>query len=113
MRAILAGRSDVALVETHAPGEARELAARAVARGSLRVIAGGGDGTVNEVVNGLIVDERAGATLAIVPLGTGNDLARSLSLPTDADAALALALDGATRALDLIAAESEGRTHYG
>ena len=113
LRATVAARQDVALFETRDPGDARKLAQRAVANGTKRVIAGGGDGTINEIVNGLVLDGRASIPLGIVPLGTGNDLARTLALPTEPNAAFQLALTGRPRALDLIAAETEGRTHYG
>ena len=113
LRATLAARADVELLETHAPGDARHLASRAVASGSRRVIAAGGDGTINEVVNGLVVDGRVSVAFGVVPLGTGNDLARTLALPTDLEAALNLALTGSPRALDLIVTETQGRSHYG
>ncbi len=113
LRTTVATRAEVGLFETQKPGDGRDLARRAVERGSTRVIAGGGDGTINEVVNGLVVDGRASVPLGIVPLGTGNDLARTLALPTDPDTAFALALTGSPRALDLIAADAEGRTSYG
>lgn len=64
------------------------------------VIAAGGDGTVNEVAGGLHASG-APAALAIVPLGTGNDVARLLGVPTPA-AALAALAEGVTRRIDLI-----------
>jgi diacylglycerol kinase (ATP) len=110
---VLADRHDVVMVETRAPGDARDLAARAAVAGCTRVIAAGGDGTVSEVVNGLFAERQAATTLGVVPLGTGNDLARTLALPTDAVAALRLALDGAARRIDVIEAETDERTFYG
>lgn len=67
------------LVETHMRGEARTLTYHAVAQGYELVVAVGGDGTINEVVNGLLDgQQRLGktATLAIVPLGTASDFAK-------------------------------------
>jgi diacylglycerol kinase (ATP) len=114
LHAVLAARRDVAVVETRAPGDARDLAARARIAGCPRVVAAGGDGTVSEVVSGLLA-EAAGheTTLGIVPLGTGNDLARTLALPSDTEAALRLALDGAARPIDVIEARAEGRVFHG
>ena len=65
-----AGGLDVEVLNTERPDHATELAAAA---GDLLVAAAGGDGTVNEVVNGL----SDGATLGILPLGTANVLAKS------------------------------------
>lgn len=77
---------------------ARELARNAVARGATLVIAAGGDGTIEEVATALI---HSPATLGILPLGTMNNLARSLGIPLDLpNAALLLAI-GATRHIDV------------
>lgn len=86
---------------TQQPGDAEELAADAAAGAYDRVVAIGGDGTIHEVVNGLMTVEQPPA-LAVIPLGTGNDLARTLALPDDPLEALALVPDGKTRGLDLI-----------
>jgi len=59
----------------------------------------GGDGSVNEVVNG--VAGRSGVELAVIARGTGWDFARSLGLPHKVDDAVAVALRGRTRAIDL------------
>jgi YegS/Rv2252/BmrU family lipid kinase len=63
-------------------------------------VAVGGDGTVNEVVNGL-VDADGQAELAIVPRGTGVDFVRSFEIPAKLDDALSIALAGRTRTIDL------------
>ncbi|MCS6888937.1 MAG: diacylglycerol kinase family lipid kinase [Chloroflexus sp.] len=67
------------LVTTHARGGATELAIQAMNRGVSRIVAVGGDGTINEVVNG-IIDSRRGGQVAfgIIPLGTGSDFVKSL-----------------------------------
>lgn len=70
------------LVFTAGPGDATRLAREAAAAGRKWVIAVGGDGTINEVVNGLIVNDRpvnADTALSIVMRGTGNDFRRSLT----------------------------------
>jgi lipid kinase YegS len=59
------------------------------------IIAAGGDGTVNEVVNGIArAEAETKPRLAVVPLGTANDFAKGLQLPNDIDAAIKLAVEG-------------------
>jgi len=72
------------LKATTAPGDARRLAAQSVGEGFDSIVAAGGDGTVNEVLNGL-GDAPGGfarARLGVLPLGTVNVFAREFSLPT-------------------------------
>jgi diacylglycerol kinase (ATP) len=99
---------DTVLHETTRAGEAGELAAAAVREGHVgRVIAGGGDGTVSEIVNALANSHVA---LGILPLGTGNDLARTLGIPLDdLSAALAIAQTGNVRPMDLVLAEADDK----
>lgn len=70
-------RLDYRIVVTEAPGHATALARRAIAESAGAVVAVGGDGTVNEVLNGL--DNKT--SLGIVATGTCNDIARNLGLP--------------------------------
>ena len=79
---------------TERPQHATELATLA---GSRLVVAAGGDGTINEILNGLQRD----ATLGILPLGTANVLARELGLPLNAEAACQRILAGKTRWIDV------------
>jgi diacylglycerol kinase (ATP) len=90
------------IVETTAPGSASELAAQAAAEGADVVAVAGGDGTLGEAVNGLVGTE---ARLGLLPLGTGNDFARSLGIGTDLARAVHTLFHGAPRAVDL------GRAH--
>ena len=84
------------------PGHAADLAERAAADGAALVVAGGGDGTVNEAVNGLMrADPERRPELATIPRGTGKDFARSFRIPRKIDEALAVARDGATRTVDV------------
>lgn len=92
-----AGVDVSALVTTH-PGHATELARSAVASGATVVVAWGGDGTVNEVANGLAFSQVA---LGIVPAGSGNGLGRELRLSPVPERALAAALSGPVRPMDL------------
>jgi lipid kinase YegS len=83
-------------------GDAARLVAEATREGIERVIAGGGDGSVNEVAAGLMaVDASARPALGILPLGTANDFATACRIPVDAAAALALAVTAAPVAVDL------------
>jgi len=73
------------LVYTKHPGHARELAANAVKEGYDVVVAVGGDGTVNEVASSVVGTDTA---LGIVPLGSGNGLARHLGIPLQKEKAI-------------------------
>jgi diacylglycerol kinase family enzyme len=74
------------------------LARRAAGDGAVLVLASGGDGTVMACADGLA---GSGVPLAIIPAGTGNLLARNLGLPLNLDEALAVALTGTDRGLDV------------
>ncbi|MDD4004584.1 MAG: diacylglycerol kinase family lipid kinase [Elusimicrobiaceae bacterium] len=87
-----------------ARGDARRLAADAVRQGVDVVVAAGGDGTINEVVQSLA---HTNTTLGIVALGSGNGLARSLGLSLDCRAAARKILDGAVSVIDLGRANGE------
>ncbi len=65
---------------TAAPGQAEELALQAAHSGFATVAAAGGDGTVHEVVNGLLRAQRPEVVLAVIPVGSANDYAVSLGL---------------------------------
>ena len=87
---------------TEYPGHATELARLAGEQGCDLVVAVGGDGTVHEVVNGLMqVPEATRPALGIVPLGSGNDFAHILGLPTDPGEALLSAINGQSHPLDV------------
>ena len=69
------------------------------------VIAGGGDGTVNELSHGLaLLDSQLRPALGILPLGTANDFATCCTIPTEPLPALRLALEGTPVAVDLVQA---------
>jgi YegS/Rv2252/BmrU family lipid kinase len=89
-------------VFTERPNHATELA-RQGAAGHERVVVVGGDGTINEVVNGLLADDRpvrADLVLAIVPRGTGADFVRTMGIPHDLDAAVQRLTTGTPREVD-------------
>ena len=81
------------------PGHLTELAAEAVRGGAERLVVVGGDGSVNEVVNGIAGSE--GVELAVIPRGTGWDFVRTYGIPRDLDEAVDIARDGALREIDL------------
>ena len=86
-------------IETTARDPGESMARQAVADGARLVIACGGDGTVRSVAAGV---RGAGVPMGIVPLGTGNLLARNLEIPIDSlDAAVAVAMSGSIRPIDL------------
>ena len=88
-------------VYTEAPYHAADIARKMVAAGASRILVAGGDGTVCEAAEGL-AEAGGGCELAILPLGTGNDGARTLGIPTDLAGAARAALDGTVREVDLI-----------
>jgi diacylglycerol kinase (ATP) len=90
-------------VYSDGPGRLIELAADAVDGGATLVVAVGGDGTLNEVVNGVAARN---VDLATIPLGTGMDFGRTYGLPTNFDDAVRVALSGRTRTVDA------GRVRY-
>lgn len=110
----LAALPGAELRTTGGPGEARELAAEAAREGRSTVIVAGGDGTINEAVNGLVSagGEPPGTALAVVPLGTGNDLARTLGVPPDPHDALAALAGGRRRRVDLLRVRCGGEERY-
>src|SRR5215213_5029582 len=93
-------------ISTESPGDAREAASKW--RDGLLIVVGG-DGTISEVVNGLgRAGFPAGVTLAILPAGTGNDLAVTLAIPEDTDEAVAVLRQNRVRTLDVVRVRSEG-----
>lgn len=91
----------LSVATTHAPGDAAELAFRAAREGCRRLLVAGGDGTVGEVVGGLMRAGLPRPRLALLPIGSGCDLARSLGIPRRLDAALAIAAADVVRPLDV------------
>src|SRR6266700_2116508 len=75
-------RFDCALTER--PGDAVGIASQAACEGRRLVVAAGGDGTVSEVVNGLLeAGGERGPRLGFLPMGTGTDLCRTFGIPLD------------------------------
>ena len=95
----------VTVYETKAPGHAIELAAEAIDSGHRTLIVVGGDGTVNEVVNGILLKDESpasGITVGLIPQGTGSDLRRALRVPLDEKAAVETLQSGTAASLDVM-----------
>jgi diacylglycerol kinase (ATP) len=88
------------------PGDAERFARESVEEGYELIVSAGGDGTLNEVVNG-IAAAGCNSALAILPLGTGNDFARHLGLPTNIDEAIDRIGAAKTREIDLVRVTSD------
>jgi diacylglycerol kinase (ATP) len=91
---------------TTKPGSAARFAKTALAKGCRLIIAAGGDGTLNEVING-IGENLGDAAVGLIPLGTGNDFARTIGVPADIEQALELIRAGETRPVDLVRVTSD------
>ncbi len=85
---------------------------RAVEAGAEQVAAAGGDGTIHSVVNA-IQATGADMRLGVLPLGTGNDLANTLAIPPDPDAAFDVLMAGQERVIDLFRMETADQVRYG
>lgn len=110
IRDFIAARAlDAELFITAGPRHATELARAALALGCTRVIAVGGDGTMNETAQGLLYSP---AALGLVPCGSGNGLALHLGIPTDLRAALALAADDTARIAAIDTGTANGRPFF-
>lgn len=89
---------------TEYPGHAILLAQEAGSNGYDTVVAVGGDGTANEVINGLMEAANGSqltANLAVLPVGRGNDFSYGMGIPQDLESACKLLVDGKTRKIDI------------
>lgn len=94
---------------TNHPGHARELAAGG--NGYDVIVAAGGDGTVGEVICGIMDGREPRPRLAVIPCGTGNDVAQNAGIFSITDAATALQ-EGSARAFDLIRIDRQGEQRH-
>jgi diacylglycerol kinase (ATP) len=100
---------NVTLAPTLCAGDATRLAAEGIATGHEIIVAAGGDGTINEVVNGLRL---TGTTLGVIPLGTANVFARELGIPLRFEDAWRVLEAGVERTVDLGVAEFNGQRRF-
>lgn len=102
------------IVFTTAPGDAQRFATAAAVNGKRVVVAAGGDGTANEVANGLIHNDRAvnpDCAMAVLPLGTGCDFARTLEVPPGIDQVIDVWLQQRPRLIDVGCANFQDLSH--
>lgn len=92
-------------------GDGTRLVQQALDQGYECIAAAGGDGTIHEIANALIQADGE-AVLGIIPLGTGNDFARTLCIPNDPEEAVKLLQSGTVRPLDAIRVEYEQEVCY-
>ena len=90
------------IAQTSRPGEGITLAAAAATQGYNAVVAAGGEGTLNEVINGLVQAAGDGPTIPFgaLPLGSANDFCTAAGIPLDLTAAAQLIAHGRTRQID-------------
>jgi len=89
-----------ACVFTERPRQGIEVAAMAARKGTKLIVACGGDGTISEVANGILLSGRD-AELGILPSGTGGDFRRTLGIPPRSRDAALILRDGRTRQIDV------------
>ena len=106
VRKQLESLNPLAVCTTGKAGHAAAFARRAVQQKCDYVIAAGGDGTLNEVING-IARHASDTRVGLLPLGTGNDFARSLKLPTTIEENIAILRAAQTRSIDLVRVRSD------
>jgi len=106
VRKQLESLNPLAVCTTGKAGHAAVFARRAVRQKCHYVIAAGGDGTLNEVING-IARHASDTRVGLLPLGTGNDFARSLKLPTTIEENIAILRAAQTRSIDLVRVRSD------
>lgn len=113
----LARRGIVYTLEvTTGRGHALELAASAVRRGAGTIVAAGGDGTIHEVVNGILQARGEGGAieprLGIIPIGTGNDFVKTVTGGTNRQLAYRTIAEGEVRVFDLGRVSWTGGAEY-
>lgn len=91
---------DIILCQTKKGADSRNAAKSACDQGCDLIVAMGGDGTLGQIITGILASSNE-ASLAIIPLGTVNNLARSLEIPINPDQAMRLIGTGEKRAIDL------------
>ncbi len=92
-------RVDYQAVFTEGPLHAIDLVVEAIQKGFRKIVAVGGDGTMNEVINGIFKQKQqptTGITVGMISVGTGNDWVRTYNIPMDYEKAIAVLKQGRT-----------------
>lgn len=96
---------------TESADDVRRYVEQAIEDGASRIIAAGGDGTVHGVAE-LLLQSSADVEFGVFPLGTGNDLARSLGMPLEPTEAVEALRTGLAVSIDVMVFAAEGREHF-
>jgi YegS/Rv2252/BmrU family lipid kinase len=114
LKSIIAGHGEFDWASTEYPGHATEIACQAALDGYDVVAALGGDGTVHEIVNGLMaVPPERRPLLAAVPIGSGNDFCHNIGIPSDHEQAMQRILTGVPQPIDIgRLTDGSGRSEY-
>jgi diacylglycerol kinase (ATP) len=101
--ALKAAKVDFEFEQTNGPGHGISLASEAVHKGYNPIISAGGDGSISEVINGILQASEPGNTpnFGVIPLGTANDLVDNLKMPKDLNAAAQVIAAGNVRFMDI------------
>ena len=114
LRPLIEKNNSVDWVNTDQPAHAVELARQTGEQGFDLLLVLGGDGTLHEVINGLmLLPQEKRPAIGIVPLGSGNDFAQSLGIPLNLPEAVRLALAGEAKRMDVgLLKDDHGRSEY-
>jgi diacylglycerol kinase (ATP) len=107
-----ASQSGATCRNTEDAATCRTIVQQAVSAGAEQIVAAGGDGTISTIVDAL-QSQDAEVQLALLPMGTGNDLARTLAIPRTIDEALQVLEAGRTARIDLFHLEAADASRYG
>ena len=110
LRAQLEARPDTRVYESSSAEEAEQIVADACQSGEIMIVAAGGDGTINTVVNAIPKYEPH-IRLAVLPVGTANDWCWSLGIPDDLSQAVEVLDRGESRLLDLAEMDTDARSY--
>ena len=101
----------IALRINRRTGDAERWARRACLSKATNIIVAGGDGTLNEAVNGIGMRTKC-LGIGLVPLGTGNDFARTLGLPLSIEDNIDILPSGKTRSIDMVTVKSRRNRYF-
>lgn len=112
LRREIAATEGIRLLEAASPSDVLDSIKWWASRGLKRVVAAGGDGTVSAVATDILRSGFLHLAFAVLPLGTGNDLARSLRMPLIPEEAWPVCLSGVVHRIDLMRVSSGDEEHF-